>query len=177
MADDNIQILVLGAGYAGMMAALRLSGKTKKQGANITLVNGADAFVQRPRLHQAATGQAVPQKPEAAIINVSSGLAYVPMAGAPVYCATKAALHSWTRSLWHQLAQTPVKVFEVLPPTVDTEMAGELEATKISPQVMAAETIKNLRKDDYEIRVGQTRALYVMSRLVPTLAESLLKKA
>lgn len=63
MTKQNIQILVLGAGYAGMMAALRLSGKTRKQGADITLVNGVDAFIQRPRLHQVATGQAVPQKP------------------------------------------------------------------------------------------------------------------
>ncbi|MDX1521838.1 MAG: SDR family NAD(P)-dependent oxidoreductase [Anaerolineae bacterium] len=117
------------------------------------------------------------QNPEAAIINVSSGLAYVPMAGAAVYCATKAALHSWTRSLRHQLAQTPVKVFEVLPPTVDTEMTNGLETSKISPQTMAAETVKHLRKDTYEIRVGQTKALYVMSRLVPRLAESILQKA
>ena len=117
------------------------------------------------------------QHPEAAIINISSGLAYVPMADAPVYCATKAALHSWTRSLRHQLAQTPVKVFEVLPPTVDTDMTSGLETTKISPQIMAAQTVKHLKKDNYEIRVGQTKALYVMSRLVPTLAESILQKA
>ena len=117
------------------------------------------------------------QHPEAAIINVSSGLAYVPMTGAPVYCATKAALHSWTRSLRHQLAQTSVNVFEVLPPTVDTEMTSSMETTKISPQAMAAETIKNLKKDNFEIRVGQAKVLYVMSRLVPALAESILQKA
>jgi uncharacterized oxidoreductase len=117
------------------------------------------------------------QHPEAAIINVSSGLAYVPMAGAPVYGATKAALHSWTRSLRRQLAETSVKVFEVLPPTVDTEMTTELETTKISPQAMAAETVKSLKKDNFEIKVGQAKALYVMSRLIPTLAEKLLQKA
>jgi len=63
MKQQNIQIVVLGAGYAGMMAALRLSGKTRKLGAEVVLVNGVDTFVQRPRLHQAATGQPVLQTP------------------------------------------------------------------------------------------------------------------
>jgi NADH dehydrogenase len=61
--EKNTQIVVVGAGYAGIMATLRLSGKTQKSGATITLVNGVDHFVQRPRLHQVATDQAVPQKP------------------------------------------------------------------------------------------------------------------
>lgn len=71
MAKQNIKILVLGAGYAGMMAALRLSGKTKKLGVDITLVNGQDVFIQRPRLHHVATGQAVPQKPIADMLRGS----------------------------------------------------------------------------------------------------------
>jgi uncharacterized oxidoreductase len=62
------------------------------------------------------------KKKEAAIINVSSGLGFVPIAAMPVYCATKAAVHSFSLSLRHQLKNTTIKVFEVIPPIVDTEL-------------------------------------------------------
>jgi len=64
------------------------------------------------------------RQPRAAVVNVTSGLAFVPMASAPVYCATKAALHSFTLSLRHQLAGTPVQVVEVIPPAVNTDLGG-----------------------------------------------------
>ena len=60
----------------------------------------------------------------AAIMNVTSGLAFVPLVESPVYCATKAALHSFTLSLRHQLAGTPVEVIEIIPPAVDTDLGG-----------------------------------------------------
>lgn len=59
-----------------------------------------------------------------AILNVSSGLAFVPLARVPVYCATKAALHSYTQSLRHQLQGTPVRVVEVIPPAVRSNLGG-----------------------------------------------------
>ena len=59
-------------------------------------------------------------KKEAAIINLSSSLGFVPKANKPVYCATKAAIHSFSLSLRHQLKDTSIKVFEVIPPMVDT---------------------------------------------------------
>lgn len=59
---------------------------------------------------------------DAAIINTTSGLAHVPMSAAPVYCATKAALHSYTLSLRHQLAGKGIEVIEVCPPHVDTDL-------------------------------------------------------
>ena len=58
------------------------------------------------------------------IINVSSGLAFVAMAAVPVYCATKAALHSYTLSLRHQLRKTPITVVEVIPPAVHSNLGG-----------------------------------------------------
>jgi len=63
-------------------------------------------------------------QPEAHILNVSSGLAFVPIALMPVYCATKAALHSFTLSLREQLKSTSVKVVEIIPPAVKTNLGG-----------------------------------------------------
>jgi uncharacterized oxidoreductase len=64
------------------------------------------------------------QKTEATIVNVTSGLAFVPLAQNPIYCATKAALHSFTVSLRQQLRDTPVRVVELIPPAVDTDLGG-----------------------------------------------------
>jgi uncharacterized oxidoreductase len=63
-------------------------------------------------------------RPKATLVNVSSGLAFVPMAAAPVYCATKAALHSYTLSLRHQLRDTSVEVIEIVPPAVHSNLGG-----------------------------------------------------
>ena len=67
---------------------------------------------------------------EAAIINISSGLAFVPLSFMPVYCATKAAIHSLTLSLRHQLKNTSIKVFEIAPPAVDTELGSDRRQDK-----------------------------------------------
>lgn len=98
---------------------------------------------------------------EAAIINVSSGLGYVPMAMFPIYSATKAAIHSFTMSLRHQLKGTSIKVFEVIPPTVyDTELKGNpIEKTdySISAAEMADGIINGVGTDQYEIPGGATK--------------------
>jgi uncharacterized oxidoreductase len=65
------------------------------------------------------------KKPRATIVNVSSGLAFVPSAITPTYCATKAALHSYTQSLRFQLRKTSVQVIEIVPPHVQTALQGE----------------------------------------------------
>jgi uncharacterized oxidoreductase len=64
------------------------------------------------------------QQQKAAIINVTSGLAFVPAAFAPIYSATKAALHSFTLSLRHQLTGTSIEVIELVPPAVNTDLGG-----------------------------------------------------
>lgn len=69
-------------------------------------------------------------KENSAIINITSGLAFVPIAFMPVYCATKAGMHSFTMSLRHQLKDTPVKVFEIIPPSVDTELGHDRRPDK-----------------------------------------------
>ena len=68
-------------------------------------------------------------KPRAAIMTVSSGLAFVPLAVTPTYCATKAAIHSYTQSLRYQLRHTSVDVLELVPPYVQTELLGPGQLT------------------------------------------------
>ncbi len=65
------------------------------------------------------------KKDNGVVVNISSGLAYVPLAFMPVYCATKAAIHSVTLSLRYQLKDSRVKVFEIAPPAVDTELGSD----------------------------------------------------
>lgn len=67
-------------------------------------------------------------QPRAAILTVSSGLAFVPLALTPTYCATKAAIHSWSQSLRWQLKDTSVQVIEIIPPYVQTELMGPRQA-------------------------------------------------
>jgi uncharacterized oxidoreductase len=113
-------------------------------------------------------------QPEAAIINISSGLAFVPLAVVPVYCATKAALHSLSLSLRHQLKDSSVKVFEVLPPTVESELHDYAKSERrrfikgISPDIVAEATLAGLTKDQFEIAVGGAKRLRLMSRLAPS---------
>jgi uncharacterized oxidoreductase len=64
-------------------------------------------------------------KPHAAILNVTSGLAFMPSAITPTYCATKAAMHSYTQSLRFQLRDTAVQVIEIIPPYVQTALQGD----------------------------------------------------
>jgi uncharacterized oxidoreductase len=101
------------------------------------------------------------QKKEAAIINISSIVSFAPGIALPTYSATKAALHSYSQSLRLSLKKTTsVKVFEVLPPLVDTEFSRILTGEKISPSVVAEEILRGLEADQYEIHVGATASLY-----------------
>ncbi len=63
-------------------------------------------------------------RPEATIVTISSGLAFVPLAMTPTYCATKAAIHSYSQSLRYQLKDTNVRVVEIAPPYVQSELMG-----------------------------------------------------
>lgn len=106
---------------------------------------------------------------ESVIVNVSSGLAYVPYAAAPVYSASKAFLHSYTQGLRAQLAGTSVRVVELLPPVVDTEMAAELDPSfaRMAPEKLVAAFIKGLKNNAEEITPGQSAQLKLLSRLAP----------
>jgi uncharacterized oxidoreductase len=93
------------------------------------------------------------------IVNVTSGLALVPMAIAPVYCATKAALRSFTLSLRHQLRDEPVRVVEVLPPAVNTDLGGPGLHTFGAPLDEFADAVMTrLANGETEIAYGMSEA-------------------
>jgi uncharacterized oxidoreductase len=99
------------------------------------------------------------KKKEAGIVNISSGLAFTPLAVVPVYCATKAAIHSWSLSLRYQLRNTNVRVFEVAPPMVATELSGKRSRPEagdfiMSPEAVAAGVLEALGTDQYETALG-----------------------
>ena len=101
---------------------------------------------------------------ESAIVNVSSGLGFAPLARMPVYCATKAALHSLTMSLRHQLRATSVKVFEVIPPVVTSELGAVHRPPEVNRSAMPAETaaaaiVAALEGDVLEVAIGEAENL------------------
>jgi uncharacterized oxidoreductase len=112
-------------------------------------------------------------RPGALIVNVSSGLAFVPLPIAPVYSATKAALHSFTQSLRVQLAGTGVSVVELAPPPVETPLfRGEFEAEVrdqkgMDAAIFARRAIAGIEAGRLEIRPGLANALKAMSRIAP----------
>lgn len=109
------------------------------------------------------------KQPQAAVVNVGTGLAYAPSAEHPVYCAAKAGLHSFSQSLRHQLKGTSVEAFEVLPPPVDTEM-NTSDDSKIAPEKVAQATLSGMGKGRGEIRIGLSKVLYYISRVSPGAA-------
>ena len=91
----------------------------------------------------------------AAIVNVTSGLSFVPLANVPVYCATKAALHSFTLSLRWQLRDTPTEVLEIIPPAVDTDLqAPGLHTFGVNVEEFAHHVFAELAKGEKEIAYG-----------------------
>ncbi|WP_419871379.1 SDR family oxidoreductase [Candidatus Pristimantibacillus sp. PTI5] len=105
------------------------------------------------------------EKEEAAIINVTSGLAIAPLAIAPIYSATKSALHSFTMSLRHQLSTTSVVVIEVVPPVVNTDLGGTgLHTQGESPDAFIDGIFKGLEEGETEIGYGHSVTQLRMSR-------------
>lgn len=112
------------------------------------------------------------------IVNVSSGLAWVPFVTAPVYSGAKAFLHAWTIALRAQLEGTSVRVVELLPPVTDTPMALEV-ATPIAPmppERVAAALLRGLERGHDEVAPGVSSALRWFSRLAPSLTFRLLNR-
>ncbi len=99
------------------------------------------------------------------IINVSSGLAFLPLAFMPTYCATKAVLHSFTRSLRTQLSDTPVDVVEIIPPMVNTDLGGKgLHDAGAPLDEFADHCMTHLAAGDLELGAGASETWRLASR-------------
>ncbi|MEU4426816.1 SDR family NAD(P)-dependent oxidoreductase [Actinoplanes sp. NPDC024001] len=117
------------------------------------------------------------QRPAAAIINLTTGLAMAPKRAAPVYCATKAGVRTFTRALRYQCEQGAphVRVCEAMMPLVDTDMTRGRGTGKISASAAARAVLDGLRRDRAEIYVGKARLLPALMRVTPSLGYRMLR--
>ena len=115
------------------------------------------------------------------IINVSSALAFVPLPSAPIYCATKSAVHAYTQSLRFQLEETGIEVIDLMPPAVRTELSAEIQQEEgialISTDELIRQSFAGFRAGKLEIRPGQSNLLALMRRLAPDFINRRLWKA
>jgi uncharacterized oxidoreductase len=115
------------------------------------------------------------------LINVSSALAFVPLSSAPIYCATKAAVHSYTQSLRFQLEESGVEVIELMPPAVKTALSSHIPeggpVKLMTTNELLKQTFAAFRKGKLEIRPGQANLLALMRRMAPGFMNRQLWKA
>ena len=108
------------------------------------------------------------RRADSLIVNVSSGLAFVPLPSTPIYCATKAALHAYTLSLRAQLAGSSIRVVELAPPAVDTPLLqGAFAKGAMDATVLARRAIAAIEAGTLEITPGSARLLRIMGRMAP----------
>ena len=112
-------------------------------------------------------------RPNALIVNISSGLAFVPFPAAPIYCAAKAALHAYTKCLRAQLNGRGVSVVELAPPGTETplfraEFEKEMKREKgMPPALLVQQAIEGIEAGELEIRPGVSNLLAIASRVAP----------
>lgn len=183
LADDiqekfgGIDILINNAGIMNLVDAGNESNDLQKQMQEIEINYNSPIRVLHYFLPQ------LKKSKSAVLVNVSSGLAYVPFAQAPTYSGTKSALHFWTKGIRPQLKPHNIKVVELLPPVVDTPLAHGADIAEddnlkpMPPEKLADIFWKDFIKGKEEITPGISKALKVMSRLAPKfIFEQLNKK-
>lgn len=117
-------------------------------------------FLSVVRLTEKLLPQLLKQE-SSAIVNVSSIVAFVPSRAIATYSSSKAALHSYTESLRLALSDTQIKVFDLMPPLVNTEFSKEIGGENgIPPQEVAQQLFQAFKSDTYEIHVGNTAEIY-----------------
>jgi uncharacterized oxidoreductase len=142
----------LTADFPALNVVIHNAGIMRPESAPAGAVGDAEAMVATnllgPIRLTAALLPHLIKQPRAAIMTVSSGLAFLPLAMTPTYCATKAAIHSYSQSLRYQLKDTRVQVLELIPPYVQTELMGPQMATDPTAMPLKdfiAETTKILK--------------------------------
>lgn len=111
----------------------------------------------------------------AAIVNISSGLAFLPFPLSPIYSAAKSGIHAYTQVLRLQLKNTSVKVFELAPPATETtllnafttDLSSDAGGPIMKVEKMVEVAISGLLKNKFEIKPGMSKALYFMGRIAP----------
>jgi len=167
LAALTLDILVNNAG-AG--ASFDVDGEIDRDGLDRTVFLNLNA----PMHLAAGLLPGLRARPQAAIVNVTSGLAYAPRAGAPVYCATKAGLRSFTQALRHQLRDSRVTVIEALPPVVDTRMTAQNRHRKMPAAACAAAIVEAIERDRAEAAIGAARLLRVAANVAPPVARRIM---
>lgn len=115
------------------------------------------------------------EQESSAIVNVSSGLAFLPFPLSPIYSAAKSGIHTYSKVLRLQLKNTNVKVFELAPPLTDTTLMNaftdDIDKDSAGPimkvEKMVQIAIKGIRKDKFVIKPGMSKALSLMGRIAP----------
>ena len=164
---DGLDVLINNAGIMNLVDTGNESNDLKKQMQEIEINYNSPIRV----LHYFLP--LLKKSKNAVLVNVSSGLAYVPFAQAPVYSGTKSALHFWTLGIRPQLKPHGIKVVELLPPVVDTPLAHGADIAEddnlkpMPPQKLADIFWKGYIKGTEEITPGISKALKLMSRLAP----------
>jgi uncharacterized oxidoreductase len=182
LADDiqqkfgGIDVLVNNAGIMNLVDAGNESNDLQKQMQEIEINYNSPIRLLHYFLPQ------LKKSKYAVIVNVSSGLAYVPFAQAPVYSGTKSALHFWTLGIRLQLKPQNIKVVELLPPVVDTPLAHGADIAEddnlkpMLPEKLADIFWKDFINGKEEITPGISKQLKLMSRLAPNFIFKQLNK-
>jgi len=118
----------------------------------------------------------IDNKASAAIVNISSGLAFAPKTASSVYCASKAAIHSFSQSLRYQLSNTNVRIHEAIMPLVDTPMTAGRGSHKLSADEAARQIILGINNIKPEIYVGKARFLPFLMRISPALVKRMMRR-
>lgn len=164
---DGIDILINNAGVMNLADAGNESNDLQKQMQEIDINYNSPIRL----LHYFLP--LLKKSKNAVLVNVSSGLAYVPFAQAPVYSGTKSALHFWTLGIRPQLKPHKIKVVELLPPVVDTPLAHGADIAEddnlkpMPPEKLADIFWKDFINGKEEITPGISKQLKLMSRLAP----------
>lgn len=116
---------------------------------------------------------------QAIIVNISSGLAVSPKTSAPIYCATKAALGSLTRTTRYRMedAKLTIGVMHVVLPLVDTPMTTGRGSGKMTPKAVADTIAEGIEKNRNEVWIGKARILRLLAAIAPGLAVTLLRNS
>lgn len=173
LADDiqekfnGLDVLINNAGIMNLIDAGNESNDLHKQMQEIEINYSSPIRLLHYFLPQLKNSE------NAVLVNVSSGLAYVPFAQAPVYSGTKSALHFWTLGIRPQLKPHGIKVVELLPPVVDTPLAHGADIAEddnlkpMPPEKLADIFWKDFINGKEEITPGISKQLKLMSRLAP----------